>query len=78
MNVQCKLYASLSKFSPDATGGTSTLRVPHGTTVGGLIEQLRVPVGEIKIIFVNGIHAGRDTVLQEGDRVGLFPLVAGG
>ena len=79
MKVHCKLYASLSKFSPAATGdGGPVLEVPQGTTVGGLITHLRVPREEIKIIFVNGIHADSETVLKEGDRVGLFPLVAGG
>jgi molybdopterin converting factor small subunit len=78
MNVHCRLYASLSKFGPVSNGGNSVVRVPRGTTVGGLIDQLRVPVDEIKIIFVNGIHADHDRVLQDGDRVGLFPLVAGG
>lgn len=78
MNVNCRLYASLSKFNPDQTGGTSYLDVPEGITVGELIGRLGVPMDEIKIIFVNGTHAHLETVLMEGDRVGLFPLVAGG
>ena len=78
MNVQYTLYASLSEFSPDRNRRTLVMELPEGTTVGELIGRLRVPADEIKIMFVNGVHATPDTVLKEGDRVGLFPLVAGG
>jgi len=30
------------------------------------------------MIFLNGLHATGDEVLREGDRVGVFPPVAGG
>lgn len=78
MKVQYTLYASLSEFSPDRTRRTLVTEVPEGTSVGELVGRLRVPSDQIKIIFVNGVHAKLDTVLKEGDRVGLFPLVAGG
>ena len=78
MNVQYTLYASLSEFSPDRSRRNLVVELPDGTTVRDLIGRLRVPEDEIKIMFVNGVHATLDTVLKEGDRVGLFPLVAGG
>jgi molybdopterin converting factor small subunit len=33
---------------------------------------------KVKIIFLNGIHASGEETLREGDRVGVFPPVAGG
>jgi molybdopterin converting factor small subunit len=32
----------------------------------------------VKLIFLNGLHAQGDEILSEGDRVGVFPAVAGG
>jgi molybdopterin converting factor small subunit len=54
------------------------LEVAEGTTVKALLENLRVPLETVKLIFLNGIHARENEVLKEGDRLGVFPPVAGG
>ena len=33
---------------------------------------------EPRVVFVNGTHAAEETVLCEGDRLAIFPPVAGG
>ena len=33
---------------------------------------------QVKLIFVNGVRGKPDYQLQEGDRLGVFPAVAGG
>jgi len=43
-----------------------------------LLERLKVPKQEAKILFVNNRSQSIDYVLQDGDRVGIFPQVAGG
>jgi len=58
------------------TGGYAKLAAT--ATTGDLIRALGIPDGAVAIIFVNGAHATDTTVLQDGDRVGLFPAVGGG
>lgn len=52
--------------------------IEEGTTVGTLLERLNPPENKPKMIFINGIKIGEETVLKAEDRAGIFPLVAGG
>jgi len=74
MKVELNLYASLARFVPR----TGPLEVGEDTTILGLLRRLDVPLDKVKIIFLNGIHASGGETLREGDRVGVFPPVAGG
>ncbi|WP_394355163.1 ubiquitin-like small modifier protein 1 [Thermococcus sp.] len=71
--------------------GEEELEVPEGTTVGELIEILRerYPVLRNEVfaeeddladvhVSKNGRYVGFDNVLEEGDRVAVFPPVSGG
>ena len=79
MKIDLKLYASLSCHLPDgAEGNSCVMEIREGTTVGRLLEYLNIPSDAIKIMFLNGIHATGDEILKEGDRLGVFPPVAGG
>ncbi len=80
MKIEVRLYASLERYMPGG-GGCGVLRqieVAEGTTVLELLESLHVPVDMVKLIFLNGIQAQASEVLKEGDRLGVFPPVAGG
>ena len=80
MKIEIKLYASLACYMPVQEEGSDLIRaeVKAGTTVKQLLDKLKVPADHIKIIFLNGTHAGGDAVLKDGDRLGVFPPVAGG
>ncbi len=79
MRIEINLYASLARYLPQPSSRkTCTLELPEGTTVGDLLKRLGIPEGTIKIVFVNGVHAKPQTVLHDGDRLGVFPPVAGG
>lgn len=80
MKIELKLYASLARFMPDEKGGSAAkvMEVREGTTISDLLEAFKVPADAVKLVFLNGIHAEGDQVLNEGDRVGVFPPVAGG
>jgi len=54
------------------------MEVDEGVTVGEVLHALHVPAETVKIMFLNGIHAQTDQTLKEGDRLGVFPPVAGG
>jgi molybdopterin converting factor small subunit len=80
MKIEVKFYASLGKYLPQALleRGQNYLEVGEGTTIKALLENLEVPLETVKLIFVNGVHAKDNDVLKEGDRLGVFPPVAGG
>jgi len=80
MKIEVKLYASLGRYMPQAAleKGKGYLEVGEGTTIKALLENLKVPLETVKLIFRNGIHAKSEEVLNEGDRLGVFPPVAGG
>jgi len=79
MNLRVQLFASLGRYAP-GEGGTDPfeMTVVAGTSVADLLAALNVPEEVVKLIFVNGVHASGDRLLEEGDRVGVFPPVAGG
>jgi sulfur-carrier protein len=74
MKVELNLYASLARFVPR----TGPMEIDGETTILGLLRRLDVPMEKVKIIFLNGIHASGRESLKEGDRIGVFPPVAGG
>jgi len=79
MKIELKLFASLRSYLPEKNeSGSCAVETEEGTTIKDVLEQLDVPVDLCKIIFVNGVHAGKDDVLKDGDRLGVFPPVAGG
>ena len=49
-----------------------------GTTVEAVVTGLGLPRQHFGIVLVNGVHADSDTVLHEGDRLVIMPIVDGG
>jgi molybdopterin synthase sulfur carrier subunit len=79
MKIKLNLYASLSEYLPDrARGNPNSLELREGTTIKQLIEQLHIPPDTPRIIFLNGVHAPVEALLNDGDRLGMFPPLAGG
>lgn len=79
MRIRVNLFATLARFKPDTAGeGPWDMECREGTTVADLLGLLNIPSDKARIIFVNNIHAKKETVLKEGDRVGIFPPVGGG
>lgn len=79
MHVDVVLFAHLSTFQPDGQGGrhSRTFDLAEGTTIADVIASLGLP-DEPRVIFVNSRHAPESQELQEGDRLAIFPPVAGG
>ena len=80
MKIQLNLFASLTRFlpAPEGTAFSNVVDLDEGTTIDVLLDRLKIPREQPKIIFLNGLHAGGTTVLKEGDRLGIFPPLAGG
>lgn len=79
ITVRVKLFATLRRHYPDlGIGAAMPVELPDGATIGQLIKSLRLPAGEVKVVFVNGIVRGGEYALNDGDEVGVFPAVGGG
>lgn len=75
MQVRLKCFATLSRYSPP----DSMLSLDEGATIQDAIDALGLGESdEVRLAFVNGRHAARETTLSEGDEVGLFPPIGGG
>lgn len=79
MTVDIALFAYLSDYQPDGLGGRDprAFELPPTTCVADIIEMLGLP-DEPRVVFVNGKHAPDEALLLEGDRLAIFPPVAGG
>ncbi len=79
MQIQVQLFATLATYLPKGAHGKGVdLEVPQGSTIQQVLEQLQVPLESVKLIFKNGVHAQKDSSLQENDRIGIFPPIGGG
>jgi sulfur-carrier protein len=73
--IQICLFASLKMFTPK---DPDNYPIVSGTTVRDAMEQIGVPLDVTKIIFVDGKKGTLDQALTGGERVAIFPPVAGG
>jgi sulfur carrier protein len=80
MQINIRLLASFRRYLPEGHNGQASFRhqVPPGARVGEVLAGLPIPPGEVYTFFVNGRHASRDHLLQEGDTLAVFPAVGGG
>lgn len=74
MLLEVKCFATLARHQPRQ----GDFHLGPNPTLRDLVVFLGIPEEELKITFVNGVHAGLEHELHEGDRVGLFPPVGGG
>jgi len=80
IEVTVSLNAGLRHYRPDLDIGQALpLHIPSGTNLHELLIQiLQIPPAEVAFPMVNGIKCGLDQPLVAGDRVALWPPVAGG
>jgi len=78
MNVDIALFASLSDFhTQGGEGHTRTYDLGPGTTIADVVADLGLP-DQPRIVFVGGRHADESAELHDGDRLAIFPPIAGG
>ena len=75
MEVRVQLYGAFRKPARDPE---FACRVEEGTTVGELMERLKLPAPGFRMALVNDIRVPESAVLKPGDEVRLFPPVGGG
>jgi molybdopterin converting factor small subunit len=77
MNVGLKCFATLAETDRCDYRNSTSKTLPDGSTVRDLLVQGGIDEKDVKLIFVNGQKASLDTVLKQGDQVGLSPPVGG-
>lgn len=82
MNIHLHLFASLTTkclgLIKDPDKDFFEISCKEGANIENLIDQIKLPKKEVKIIFINGKHASFSSELRDGDRVGIFPAIGGG
>ena len=77
--VEVRLYASLRKYHPNRGSSEALIiELDDKANLANLVDKLKIPKEEIAITMVNGRQEEKSYLLQEGDRIGLFPLIGGG
>jgi sulfur carrier protein ThiS len=79
MQIELALFAKLSSRYPVGGSGREPrpFEVSDGITVGALVDEIGL-AAEPRITFVNGRHAPDEQLLAAGDRLAIFPPIAGG
>ena len=80
MIIEVKLYLSLLRYVPNSEERLegNKWRIPRGSTVGQVLEMLNLPEEEAKILLINGRHAYKGRILNEGDVLQVVPPLCGG
>jgi len=74
MKAKIKLFATLR----NGRFNISEMSFTEGTTILNVVEQLGIDKKDAAILFINGVHAELDSIINEGDDVAIFPPVGGG
>lgn len=77
MRIQIYLGLNLIEFSPDKQRAF-LLDVEISSTVRDVYSKLGIPFDEDVLITVNEKLTSLSTVLHEGDKIKLYPLLSGG
>jgi molybdopterin converting factor small subunit len=79
IQVEVRLFATLRRHVPTLGMGEALMaEFAPGADLLDLFSHLGIPPDEVKQVFVNYRAVPKDYVLQNGDRVSLFPPIAGG
>lgn len=77
MQVEVQLYANLRKYAPEQEP-VLLLDLDDGARLSDILRTLRIGEDVELVILVNGRPGKEEGVLRDGDRIVMFPPVAGG
>ncbi|MGB5422033.1 MAG: MoaD/ThiS family protein [Desulfobacterales bacterium] len=77
MKVTVKCISTLADADACDYKDSTPYDMKDGETVTSLIKRLDRSPEDIKLVFVNGKHAEKNSVLKDGDQVGLAPATGG-
>ena len=74
-HIQLELQATLKRYQP---ASPDRYPIKPGTPVHELLVQLEIPEYEVNLVFIDGMKGNLNSMLNGGERVGLFPPLGGG
>lgn len=79
ISISVKLFALLAHYKPNGVESSSfTMEIENGMSVEQFILVHDLPAEKIKTISLNDKLVKKTATLQDGDRLILFPTIAGG
>ena len=79
IEIELRVFGALRSYMTGMElGGYQVVKCEERSTVKDLLIMLGIPETEAKIIVINGRAKGIVDVLNNGDRLAIFPAVAGG
>jgi sulfur carrier protein ThiS len=80
MQITVNIYSYLRPYLQDSRKLMQEKRweMPQNTTVGEMLEQLKLPKEVRVTVLVNNNSVNRKAILKEGDIVHILPQMGGG
>lgn len=80
IKVEIKLFGSFRAYHPEENSSQSFFLTlsEEENSVEDVINKIKLPKDEVKIIFVNNVKVTMEKRLKDGDVLGIFPPIAGG
>ena len=77
MKVNLKCFSKLANAETCDYKGSTPYELGNGQSVEDLVGRAGIAREDVKVVFVNSRKVDLDTVLADGDNVGLAPSVGG-
>ena len=77
MKVNLKCFSKLADPNKCDFRDSTEYILDDGQNMEALVERAGIDKDRVKIAFLNNKIVGLDTVLSEGDRIGLAPSIGG-
>lgn len=74
-SIDIRFYATLKDYQPE---DSNRYGINPGTTVRAVLEQMSVPPEKAKLVFIDGVLGSLESILNGGERIGIFPPLGGG
>jgi molybdopterin converting factor small subunit len=76
MKIEVKFFGGLDRIA--GTSKHEVVEIAGGLTIKELIYKFRITEKHTAFFIVNGEPRTLDYILQEGDKIKIFPLIVGG
>ncbi|MBI5243155.1 MAG: MoaD/ThiS family protein [Elusimicrobia bacterium] len=77
IEYRVRAHANLRHYLPGAKG-EARIDAPRPLKARELLEELKIPEGEVMMVAVRGEAVKLESVIEEGCEVELFPVLSGG
>lgn len=73
--IQLRFYEELNDYLPrEKQRRTFSISFEQGATVAEQLDRLGIPADKVDLVLCNGVSVGLSQVLQDGDRISIYPV----